>query len=235
MLLLDLLYHPNYQEQGGNQANRRRRRRPRPDGKEESPGKVLPNLIPKIVDLELEPEIEGRKERRETAGTTREIGGVGSSSRISRREEIPTERVSVELTPLEQDVYALMGVSPLIRLDQEFKDPKAVIVAVKTKGDSSVPDTESKVISDQTLEMSLPKADNDIIKLKPEILSVGRRQRTTPIASEPDFSASLSVMADSKTETEEPGMPFKEPMFKEEIEPPIVRRRRRRSSAKEDW
>lgn len=229
----DLLYHPNYQEQGGNQANRRRRRRPRPDGKEESPGKVLPNLIPKIVDLDIEPEIEGRKERREVAGTTREVGGVGSSSRISRREEIPTETVSVELTPLEQDVYALMGVSPLIRLDQEFKDPKAVIVAVKTKGDSSVPDAESKAIPEPTLETSLPKADNDIIKLKPEILTLGRRQRSTSIASEPDFS-SLSVMAEPKTETEEPGIPFKEPMFKEEIEPPIVRRRKRRSSAQED-
>jgi ribonuclease E len=229
----DLLYHPNYQEQGGNQANRRRRRRPRPDGKEESPGKVLPNLIPKIVDLDIEPEIEGRKERREVAGTTREVGGVGSSSRISRREEIPTERVSVELTPLEQDVYALMGVSPLIRLDQEFKDPKAVIVAVKTKGDSSVPDAESKAIPEPTLETSLPKADNDVIKLKPEILTLGRRQRSTSIASEPDFS-SLSVMAEPKTETEEPGIPFKEPMFKEEIEPPIVRRRKRRSSAQED-
>jgi ribonuclease E len=231
----DLLYHPNYQEQGGNQANRRRRRRPRPDGKEESSGKVLPNLIPKIVDLDIEPEIEGRKERREVAGTTREVGGVGSSSRISRREEIPTETVSVELTPLEQDVYALMGVSPLIRLDQEFKDPKAVIVAVKTKGDSSVPDAESKAIPEPTLETSLPKADNDVIKLKPEILTLGRRQRSTPIASEPDFS-SLSVMAEPKTETEEPGIPFKEPMFKEEIEPPIVRRRKRRSSAQEeDW
>lgn len=231
----DLLYHPNYQEQGGNQANRRRRRRPRPDGKEESPGKVLPNLIPKSVDLDIEPEIEGRKERREVAGTTRELGGVGSSSRISRREEIPTERVSVELTPLEQDVYALMGVSPLIRLDQEFKDPKAVIVAIKTKGDSSVPDAESKAIPEPTLETSLPKADNDIIKLKPEILTLGRRQRSTSIASEPDFS-SLSVMAEPKTETEEPGIPFKEPMFKDEIEPPIVRRRKRRSSAQEeDW
>jgi ribonuclease E len=139
----------------------------------------------------------------------------------------------VELTPLEQDVYALMGVSPLIRLDQEFKDPKAVIVAVKTKGDSSVPDAESKAIPEPTLETSLPKADNDVIKLKPEILTLGRRQRSTPIASEPDFS-SLSVMADPKTETEEPGMSFKEPMFKEEIEPPIVRRRKRRSSAQED-
>ena len=229
----DLLYHPNYQEQGGNQANRRRRRRPRPDGKEESSGKVLPNLIPKIVDLDIEPEIEGRKERREIAGTTRELGGVGSSNRISRLEEIPTETVSVELTPLEQDVYALMGVSPLIRLDQEFKDPKAVIVAVKTKGDSSVPDAESKAIPEPTLETSLPKADNDVIKLKPEILTLGRRQRSTPITSEPDFS-SLSVMAEPKTETEEPGIPFKEPMFKEEIEPPIVRRRKRRSSAQED-
>ncbi len=227
----DLLYHPNYQEQGGNQANRRRRRR-RPDAKEESPGKVLPNLIPKIVELDIEPEVEGRKEPRDTAGTTREVGG--SSTRIPPRGEIPKERVSVELTPLEQDVYALMGVSPLIRLDQEFKDPKAVIVAVKTKGESSLPDAESQVIPEAIIETALPKADNDIIKLKPEILSLGRRQRTTPIASEPDFSSSLSVMAEPTTETDEPGMPFKEPMFKEEIEPPIVRRRRRRSSAKED-
>ena len=227
----DLLYHPNYQEQGGNQANRRRRRR-RPDAKEESPGKVLPNLIPKIVELDIEPEVEGRKEPRDTAGTTREVGG--SSTRIPPRGEIPKERVSVELTPLEQDVYALMGVSPLIRLDQEFKDPKAVIVAVKTKGESSLPDAESQVIPEAIIETALPKADNDIIKLKPEILSLGRRQRTTAIASEPDFSSSLSVMAEPTTETDEPGMPFKEPMFKEEIEPPIVRRRRRRSSAKED-
>jgi hypothetical protein len=60
-----------------------------------------------------------------------------------------------------------------------------------------------------------------------------QHQERTSIASEPDFS-SLSVMADPKTETEEPGMSFKEPMFKEEIEPPIVRRRKRRSSAQED-
>jgi hypothetical protein len=41
-------------------------------------------------------------------------------------------------------------------------------------------------------------------------------------------------MTEPKTETEELGIPFKEQMFKEEIEPPIVRRRKRRSSAQED-
>jgi hypothetical protein len=82
------------------------------------------------------------------------------------------------------------------------------------------------------LETSLPSLDNDIIKLKPEILTLTRRQRTSSVSSEADFSG-LPVVEEAELEGKE--MEFKEPMFKEEIEPPIVRRRRRRSSAQEDW
>ena len=109
----DLSYHPNYQEQGTKGGNRRRRRRPGPETplKEEIPNKVLPNLpnLNKVVEEEVvEPvqEIpEERPERHPNRG-------------IIHRADIPIERVSVEMTPLEQDVYALMGVSPLVRLDR---------------------------------------------------------------------------------------------------------------------
>lgn len=239
----DLLYHPDYLDKGGAQGNRRRRRRRGTEnlGKEEAPAKVLPNLVNKTVEPDIESDIETRKERQETGRASRGSGTISSTTRLPRREEVPPERVSVELTPLEQDVYALMGVSPLIRLDQEFKDPKSVIVSIKTKGESALPDSEvQSEIQEGILspvETSLPSLDNDIIKLKPEILTLTRRQRTSSVSSGSDFSG-LPVVEEAEVDEKE--MEFKEPMFKEEmfkeeIEPPIVRRRRRRSSAQEDW
>ena len=42
----------------------------------------------------------------------------------------PPEVISVEMTPEEQDVYALMGVSPLVLTDRSVKNPKNAIVSV---------------------------------------------------------------------------------------------------------
>ncbi|MGH2414013.1 MAG: Rne/Rng family ribonuclease, partial [Microcystaceae cyanobacterium] len=89
--------------------------------KEEGSGKVNGA---KELELDLEPpEVEERKER---------------VPRTSRREEVPLEKVSVEMTPIEQDVYALMGISPLVRLNREFKDPKSVLISVKLPGETEV-------------------------------------------------------------------------------------------------
>ncbi len=117
----DLLYHPSYQEQNaGVNNNRRRRRRRVPDGiiKEEPAGKILPGLLTKEIKEidDEESEVELPKDR-----TLRHI----------RRDESPIEKVSVEMTELEQDVYALMGISPLVRLNRQIKDPKSVLVSVK--------------------------------------------------------------------------------------------------------
>ena len=151
----DLSYHPNYQEQGTKGGNRRRRRRPGPETplKEEIPNKVLPNLpnLNKVVEEEVvEPvqEIpEERPERHPNRG-------------IIHRADIPIERVSVEMTPLEQDVYALMGVSPLVRLDQEFKDPKSVIVTVRSPGEPEViPDIPEKTAP--SLRKEISTSDDD--------------------------------------------------------------------------
>jgi ribonuclease E len=112
---LDLLYHPSYQEQSA-AANRRRRRRPDLPAKEE--------LSVEPVAATLEPETaESSRKERFPRPLRRE------------REELPIEQVTVEMTPLEQDVYALMGVSPLVRLDRSIRDPKSAIVSVRLPGE----------------------------------------------------------------------------------------------------
>jgi ribonuclease E len=230
---LDLLYHPNYREQANEGGNRRRRRRRGPETvlKEETPHKVLPNLpnLSKVVEAEEEveepsPEIpEERPERRE---------------RIIRREDIPVERVSVEMTPLEQDVYALMGVSPLVRLDREFKDPKSVIVTVRSPG-------EPEVISDiaektaPSLRKEFPMSGNDF-----SVSGNGKeneKEWMTAIAKDSNDLTNF-VNADQEMELA-PGFvpesipqevkPTQESEDNEDSEQPVIRRRRRRSSAQE--
>ncbi|MDJ0689185.1 MAG: Rne/Rng family ribonuclease [Xenococcaceae cyanobacterium MO_188.B32] len=123
---LELIHHPSYQEQGGVSGNNRRRRRRRLNEvlmKEELSNGDSP--ITRTVEIETN-NYEERKSR------------PSSSNRSSRREEATLEKVSVEMSKLEQEMYALMGVSPLIRLEQEFKDPKSVLIKIKTPGEENV-------------------------------------------------------------------------------------------------
>jgi ribonuclease E len=46
----------------------------------------------------------------------------------------PPELIVVEMTEEEQDVYSLIGVSPLVLADREVKDPRNVIVTVALPG-----------------------------------------------------------------------------------------------------
>ncbi|MBD1853528.1 Rne/Rng family ribonuclease [Leptolyngbya sp. FACHB-711] len=58
-------------------------------------------------------------------------------SRVSRRERPlaePPQVISVEMTPEEQDVYALMGISPLVLSTETVKDLKSTVVAVTLPG-----------------------------------------------------------------------------------------------------
>ncbi|WP_036487636.1 Rne/Rng family ribonuclease [Myxosarcina sp. GI1] len=48
-----------------------------------------------------------------------------------RGEEADLETVFVELSELEQEIYALLGVSPIINTQKEYKDPKSVLVYVR--------------------------------------------------------------------------------------------------------
>ena len=53
----------------------------------------------------------------------------------------PPEIRTVEMSLEEQDVFALMGISPLVKLDREVKNPKSVIINVVQPGQlPTVPD-----------------------------------------------------------------------------------------------
>ena len=153
---LELINHPSYQEQGGVSGTNRRRRRRRLNEvlmKEE-----LGNgdgLTTREVDRESN-HYEERKSR-------------PSSNRSSRREEVTLEKVAVEMSNLEQEMYALMGVSPLIRLEREFKDPKSVLIQIKSPGEENVVEsTESK----STISLNSTKVEVEDTKSNVEVNNV---------------------------------------------------------------
>jgi ribonuclease E len=184
----ELLHHPSYQEQGGIVGNNRRRRRRRlTEGllKEETSPKVnYSNSSVKELELEAEaPSVEVKEKSPPT--------------RRPRQEEANLERVSVEMTALEQDVYALMGISPLIRLNREFKSPKSVLVSVKLPGEvdllqvqPSLPSpaptetpSPAPTISESPLEREVETQSDDSDDPESSRLVV-RRRRRRPLAEE---------------------------------------------------
>ena len=168
---LDLMHHPSYQEQTISSNNRRRRRRPPRLGevlpKEESEPTGISINAGKTFEIDTDSFIEGETVRK--------------PPRSSRQEE-PTERVSIEMNPLEQDVYALMGISPLIRLEREIKEPRSVLVSVKEPGvDRS---ESSPVIANETIgeTETISESDNDESDNPPPLI---RRRRRRSSATQP--------------------------------------------------
>lgn len=145
----ELINHPSYQDQNG-AARRRRRRR-------ETPLKDEGMLVPtnnNLTEAEVKPERETPQRERTTPSreTKKERGVLPRHN----RDESKLEKVVVEMTEVEQEIYALMGVSPILRLEQEFKDPKALMVYVKSPNDQKdtnqtdiFEDTENYVLDDE--------------------------------------------------------------------------------------
>jgi len=99
----------------------------------------------------------------------------------SRREPKPTEPpefVTVEMSPDEQDVYAWMGISPLVLAQQEVKNPRTAVISVVLPGeapalpDLGVSETDSAVMDSAPIaeeeeeEVSMPEP---AISVTPEV------------------------------------------------------------------
>ncbi len=165
---LDLLNHPSYQELGDANKNRRTRRR-RIGGVSELAQKEdrTPSTSPSEVLLDTQLEMDAEPELPATPEVSVQV--TSKPSWIERAERTkptklepvkpvtePPEIVSVEMTPEEQDVYALMGVSPIVRLNRQVKDSKPIIINVTLPGqlpaagtlsETKTPDTESTIES----------------------------------------------------------------------------------------
>jgi len=149
---LDLLNHPSYQDLG--HGTRRRRRRPIG----EEPFAVTTEEEPvrnklRLPNTNSAPVAETRSEYLAPPGIRPASEGFGlvNMAANSRREDFdrvrpakselmkpmvePPEMISVEMTAQEQDVYALMGVSPLVMTDRSLKNPKNAIVSVTLPGE----------------------------------------------------------------------------------------------------
>ena len=148
---LDLLNHPSYQDLGNGTRRRRRRRigeEPFALPVEEEP--VRSKL--RLPNTPSAPVADTRSEYLAPPGIRAASEGFGlvNMATVGRREDFdrvrpakselmkpmvePPEVISVEMTAEEQEVYALMGVSPLVLTDRSVKNPKNAIVSVTLPG-----------------------------------------------------------------------------------------------------
>lgn len=148
---LDLLNHPSYQDLGNGTRRRRRRRigeEPFALPVEEEP--VRSKL--RLPNTPSAPVADTRSEYLAPPGIRAASEGFGlvNMATVGRREDFdrvrpakselmkpmvePPEVISVEMTAEEQEVYALMGVSPLVLTDRSVKNPKNAIVSVSLPG-----------------------------------------------------------------------------------------------------
>ncbi|MEO1340267.1 MAG: Rne/Rng family ribonuclease [Cyanobacteria bacterium J06635_13] len=195
----DLLNHPNYQEQSTGNNGRRRRRSRRNDLliKDE-----LLDQEARANDENLEQALESSQEERKSR----------SQSRSPRRDEATLEKVTVEMDELSQEIYALMGVSPLVYADKVETDPKSVLVYVKKPGEKLV-EPEAKADTEQSQADKKPKTRGRKPKVKLE--------------SEPEVAAEKAEVAVLELQA----IPEAEVADKVEAEPKNGRRRRRRRSS----
>lgn len=228
---LDLLNHPSYQDR--NAASRRRRRRrvvepaPRTGPKlpdiaevDEVDEPLAPSPVPAVVAPPAPVPVakESRPEK--------------PDRRSSRREKTPPQPpqvIWVEMTQDEQEMYAMMGVSPLVLSNETVKDPRSAVIQVVLPG-------EAKSIS--SIETSAPVLEG------PDESTPPAKQVTVELDSAPiELPTRRKENGAAPAETTKPIAPpqpvASESIAEEDAEPPaetngsstVRRRRRRRSSA----
>ncbi|MBD2021468.1 Rne/Rng family ribonuclease [Leptolyngbya sp. FACHB-36] len=138
-----------------------------------------------------------------------------SRREVSRGPAEPPEVIAVEMTPEEQDVYAWMGISPLVLANREVKNPKSAIISVVLPGQT--PPVPSPLESPAPVGPPVLASEPDaaVAVAKPAV--VVAEPTPTPVAIELP-SPAAEVEPEAVAEPAEP-------------EATANRRRRRRSSA----
>jgi ribonuclease E len=217
---LNLINHPSYHELGD--SRKRRTRQSRRIGINGTNGKDEPRLVNNSLSFVNEPELEIDAD--EELGTREEIP-TPSVNKITWSEKVergkatklepikpvvePPEIINVEMSPEQQDIYALMGVSPLVHLNREVKNPKSVIINVTLPGQE--PTTHNTSTSGATAE--------------PATI-----EKTEAATFEPVFTPPSEPLPKVVTETSELSTTSDEG---DSSSTAVNRRRRRRSSALE--
>ncbi|MEH2416410.1 Rne/Rng family ribonuclease [Nostoc sp.] len=208
---LNLINHPSYQELNDNKR-RTRTRRSRIginglNGKDEA--RVVPNPLAFVNEADLELDVEPE------LGVVPEIpsptlGKPGWSERVERIKVTKAEPVkpvveppeikTVEMSLQEQDMFALMGISPLVKLEQEVKNTKSVIINVIQPG--QLPTTPTESTSESTIaQKATPEITAIAQKATPEITAIA--QKATPEITASKIPAPKVIEPEQKSFIEE--------------------------------
>jgi ribonuclease E len=186
---LNLDHHPSYREIGEDRT-KRRIRRTRQQGLNGGNGKEETRVIGSpSLSFERDFELDEEQELGSGSDIPLPIPKSAWSDRperkITRIEPVkpvvePPEIVTVEMSSPEQEVFAYTGASPLLKLNREVKNTKAVIVNVTLPGSSTSP-TESSSTTDEPTPLEIDEAPTMtqpvvepviLRKLEPEINTV---------------------------------------------------------------
>jgi len=158
---LDLTNHPSYQGRGEVSASRRRRRRIGDMPKGPIITKSLEEPTPLPVNVNVRSSQSPVFEEANLAANEEKLD-PGQRSKPVQREvpkpsQEPPEVITVEMTPEEQDMYALMGISPLVLFNGTVKNPKSAIISVTAPNGSirstNLPSDEPTQIDTSPVEL----------------------------------------------------------------------------------
>jgi ribonuclease E len=190
---------------------------------------ALPEPVPEVEAGFLKPAIAENPPVAEISTEDRRSRG----RRDRKPPSEPPEVVMVEMTPDEQDIYAWMGISPLVLSDQEVKNPKSALISVLLPGQAP-PEIVSVVAAAPVEEISAPvvSAPPAPVKLTLPPPTPKAARVVEPAAPVPEIAVAPPVI-EVVREAAPAASPVPEPPAVEAAgtEEGPVRRRRRRSSA----
>ncbi len=275
---LDLTNHPNYQDKGSRRRRRGRRLGeilPRESSSPSVPsGKVVRQSAPTPIGLsgssspstDVSPsgvvipspsvlviDSNGLGVKKLPDKVLPERAKPSRLDSIKMREDKPPEIISVNMTTEEQDVFAFMGISPLILFEGEIKSPRTAVIEIHPPGYVSSDTSESNGNGSAaplaevavTLEVDLPSAVDQLSEVEPlpveEIKDKSPILKVTPAAVKIEITKSVAEPVEQSIALPIPEEPAPSEMIEapvepsqEEIESSAPRRRRRRSSAEVD-
>jgi ribonuclease E len=208
----NLVNHPSYQERT-RLDKKRRRRHERTDEAPVREETDRPVPIPRVAII-ANPTPLPIVDEQPPAVAVEQQPSKAPQSKPTRAPVEPPERLSVAMSDLEKEAYAWMGVSPLIKLEQEVRNPRTAIVTIVPLG------TLPEIVPEQ-LDL-VAAADDAVLELDESM--------PTPVTL--DFEDAAELVMES-VPTLPIVLPAKVVALEEEELPSelAARRRRRRSSA----
>jgi ribonuclease E len=229
---------------GSRNANRDSAPMPNPRGSLTTNGNSLPSLVSRdFVPPELEAFVPDISSVAITEELDRDRPNKPQRVKPTRPTIEPPEVVAVEMSDLEKETYAWMGISPLVKLGRELKNPKTAIVNIVPIGTLPPEMIEpDEVVSQIVIDREIVTDDfeleepSELLPIEPPTVTISTHDLAIQIATEVfPLEESAAIVAVNESPQSEPIDPVELSIAEDPLaDIPENRRRKRRSSATVD-